>query len=104
VETELFKIYQFDRKDFELLPLLQDEIKSGSYQLLMEMSNDVEIRIGKLGLLQFPRGYYLYTGVHRTAMINRVVRHLSHSKNSLAYRLFDHSSCRANSQSYTLPG
>ena len=80
METELFKIYQFDRKDFELLPLLQDEIKSGSYQLLVKMSADAEIRIGKLGLLQFPRGYYLYTGVHRTAMINRVVRHLSHSK------------------------
>jgi Uri superfamily endonuclease len=80
VDTKLFKSYQLDRKDFELLPLLSDKIKSGSYQLLLEMSVDTEIQIGKLGLLQFPRGDYLYTGVHRTALINRVMRHLGHSK------------------------
>ena len=80
METKLFKGYQFDRKDFEFLPHLRDKFKSGTYQLLMEMSVDTGLRIGKLGLLQFPKGYYLYTGVHRTALVNRVMRHLSPSK------------------------
>jgi Uri superfamily endonuclease len=80
VERETFQGFQIDRENFKFLSILRDSFKSGAYQLLMELSHPAEIEVGKLGLIYFPQGHYLYTGVHRTALIARVLRHLRNSK------------------------
>jgi Uri superfamily endonuclease len=38
------------------------EIQKDSYILVLYLNRKTEIRVGKLGLLTFPRGYYVYTG------------------------------------------
>lgn len=80
MERETFQGFQIDRENFKFLSILRDSFKSGTYQLLMELSHPAEIEVGKLGLIYFPQGHYLYTGVHRTALISRVLRHLQISK------------------------
>jgi len=56
----------------------------GSYILLIFLPNETRIRIGSLGLLTFPKGYYLYVGSamghnSSTSLENRVKRHISES-------------------------
>lgn len=80
MDKDLSQGFQIDQGKFKFIPQLRHSVKSGSYQLLMELAHPAEIAVGKLGLLKFPQGHYLYTGVHRTALINRVIRHLSPSK------------------------
>ena len=69
MDRETFQGFQIDQENFRLLPQLQHSVIYGSYQLLMELAHPAEIEVGKLGLLYFPMGHYLYTGVHRTALI-----------------------------------
>jgi len=52
----------------------------GSYVLLIELENDREIRIGKLGNLFFKRGYYAYVGSALNGLEQRVNRHLRREK------------------------
>ena len=56
----------------------------GSYILLIFLPDETGIRIGSLGLLTFPKGYYLYVGSamgsnSSTSLENRVKRHISES-------------------------
>ncbi|MHA1320772.1 MAG: GIY-YIG nuclease family protein [Promethearchaeota archaeon] len=56
----------------------------GTYILLIFLPNEKRIRIGSLGLLTFPKGYYLYIGSamgsnSSTSLENRVKRHISES-------------------------
>ncbi|MBY9014899.1 MAG: GIY-YIG nuclease family protein [Candidatus Lokiarchaeota archaeon] len=56
----------------------------GSYILFIFLPNETRIRIGSLGLLTFPKGYYLYVGSamgsnSSTSLENRVKRHISES-------------------------
>ena len=56
----------------------------GTYILLIFLPNEKRIRIGSLGLLTFPKGYYLYVGSamgsnSSTSLENRVKRHISES-------------------------
>ena len=56
----------------------------GSYILLIFLLDETRIRIGSLGLLTFPKGYYLYVGSamggnSSTSLENRVRRHISES-------------------------
>jgi len=50
----------------------------GSYILVIKLKEDSEIKIGSLGLISFPRGYYCYVGSALGNIINlenRVGRH-----------------------------
>jgi len=47
----------------------------GIYHLIIYLSFDKEIRIGKLGLFLFPAGYYVYTGSAMQGLEARVARH-----------------------------
>ncbi len=54
----------------------------GSYILLIYIPNETRIKIGSLGMLPFPKGYYLYVGSamgsnSSTSLENRVKRHIS---------------------------
>lgn len=48
----------------------------GSYALLLYLEDDTRLRVGKLGLLPFSKGYYLYLGSALGGLWQRVGRHL----------------------------
>ena len=52
-----------------------------SYQLFINLSQNIEIQIGKLGLFTFPKGTYVYTGSAKINIGKRIARHLSKDKN-----------------------
>ena len=52
-----------------------------SYQLFINLSQNLEIQIGKLGLFTFPKGTYVYTGSTKINIGKRIARHLSKDKN-----------------------
>lgn len=52
----------------------------GIYQLLIYLSQNASITIGKKGRFRFPRGHYVYTGSARNGLEKRVERHFSKKK------------------------
>jgi len=48
---------------------------SGIYHLLIQLLQPQKITIGKLGLFQFPAGYYVYTGSAMNGLEARIARH-----------------------------
>jgi Uri superfamily endonuclease len=63
---------------------IQELSTSGIYTLLLFLSKEVTLNIGKLGKQRFPRGYYTYTGSAlgkgATDLKHRVARHLRKEK------------------------
>ncbi len=56
--------------------LIRKEAKDrGSYLLSLKLSQEAEIEIGKLGRVNFPKGYYLYVGSARKDLKRRIERH-----------------------------
>ena len=53
----------------------------GSYVLLIELTNETSIQIGKLGLINFPASHYVYIGSAMNGINSRVKRHCSVQKN-----------------------
>lgn len=51
----------------------------GSYLLLMELAEPMEVAVGKLGVFSFPAGWYVYAGSAMGGLEQRVGRHLRHS-------------------------
>lgn len=51
-----------------------------TYQLLIELSQPVRCRIGRLGEFDFPAGRYCYTGSAKRAFEARIARHLRPEK------------------------
>ena len=51
-----------------------------SYQLHINLKNNVEIEIGKLGRFTFPMGNYIYTGSAKKNIDARIERHKSNDK------------------------
>lgn len=54
----------------------------GSYVLLVEMPRVRRIRIGALGEVEFPRGFYAYAGSARGGLQARLNRHLRRTKST----------------------
>jgi len=52
----------------------------GTYVLLIELDHDEKIQIGKLGLINFKSGFYVYVGSALNNLEKRVKRHLSSEK------------------------
>ena len=48
----------------------------GCYVILLEIEEDQEIQIGSLGLVEFPKGWYVYCGSAKKNLTARVNRHL----------------------------
>ncbi len=55
-------------------------ILKGAYALQINLDRNEEIRVGSLGILQFPRGHYLYIGSAMNGIEGRVKRHLRKTK------------------------
>jgi Uri superfamily endonuclease len=51
-----------------------------TYQLHIRVRRRLRLRIGHLGVFDFPRGTYVYTGSARTNLEARIARHLSKDK------------------------
>lgn len=52
----------------------------GSYQLLLRLDRETDIRVGRLGTFRFAAGYYVYTGSAMNGLEARIARHLSSKK------------------------
>jgi Uri superfamily endonuclease len=53
---------------------------TGSYAVVLRLSSRRKITVGKMGLVEFPRGYYIYFGSALGGLQARVARHLRHQK------------------------
>jgi len=56
----------------------------GVYTLILFLSKEIRLKVGKLGTQRFPRGYYTYTGsalgVGSSSLKHRILRHLRGKK------------------------
>ena len=52
----------------------------GSYILIVKIPEDKRIRIGKLGHIDFAKGFYIYVGSAMNGLEGRIRRHLSENK------------------------
>ena len=55
-------------------------VEKGTYALLIALSKEAPIAIGRLGLFTFPPGYYIYVGSAQSSLYPRVKRHLKSEK------------------------
>ena len=55
-------------------------IPARTYQLIVELRDEVRCRVGKLGVFDFPRGRYVYTGSAKANLQARIDRHLRREK------------------------
>ncbi len=53
----------------------------GSYILLIKLNENINIDIGKLGALNFSKGFYVYVGSALNGLESRINRHLRCNKN-----------------------
>jgi Uri superfamily endonuclease len=53
------------------------DAKKGSYCIIMRLKYDKKIRIGKLGVFDFPEGFYVYVGSAMKNLEQRILRHYS---------------------------
>lgn len=53
-----------------------------TYCLLIELKSAQKIKVGKLGVFEFPQGYYIYTGSAMNNLNARIARHFSKKKKS----------------------
>ena len=51
-----------------------------TYCLIIKLHNDSRIKIGKLGKMDFKKGYYVYVGSALNSIDGRIRRHLSNEK------------------------
>jgi Uri superfamily endonuclease len=51
-----------------------------TYQLHIHVEKSIRVRIGKLGIFDFPKGTYIYTGSAKRNIEARIRRHLSKTK------------------------
>jgi len=52
-----------------------------SYRLYIDLTKNLQIQAGKLGLFIFPKGNYVYTGSAKKNIDKRINRHLLKNKN-----------------------
>ncbi len=90
-----------------------------AYALLMELEASARIEIGKLGIYDFPRGYYVYVGSAKRNLDARIARHLRRGEGKVKrwhvdyllekavikrIFLYDLGECQLNQEVFELPG
>jgi len=73
-------IYRIKRKG--KISQLAGTKATGLYHLILHLKRPERLRVGRLGLQEFPAGYYLYTGSARRGLASRLQRHLCKEKTS----------------------
>jgi sugar fermentation stimulation protein A len=62
--------------------IVEDEARDcGSYILLLHLTKDEKIKVGRLGVILFQKGWYLYTGSAKRNLKKRMARHMRKRKN-----------------------
>ncbi len=56
------------------------EANKGSYLVTLEIEEDLELEVGSLGVLSFPKGWYVYCGSAQKNLGSRLARHLRKNK------------------------
>ncbi len=59
-------------------------LKAGSYVLLIEIAEPVQIYVGALGKLDFEKGIYVYVGSALNGLYPRILRHIRTNANKTA--------------------
>ncbi|MEO2141483.1 MAG: GIY-YIG nuclease family protein, partial [bacterium] len=54
--------------------------QTGSYALVLRLPSRRRVAVGRLGEVDFPKGYYIYFGSALGGLKARVARHLRHEK------------------------
>jgi Uri superfamily endonuclease len=54
--------------------------QSGCYSIIVDVTRALEFRVGRLGRILFPAGYYVYTGRAKKGIGQRVRRHFKKKK------------------------
>ena len=52
----------------------------GAYLLVIEVSKPIKLKIGKLGVKEFPKGIYIYVGSAMNNLEKRIERHMRKNK------------------------
>jgi Uri superfamily endonuclease len=52
----------------------------GTYAIIMDLTRNKRISVGKLGKINFKKGYYLYVGSGQNSLETRIARHLRKKK------------------------
>ncbi|MCD6406134.1 MAG: GIY-YIG nuclease family protein [Planctomycetes bacterium] len=60
--------------------VIADLPASGIYQVMFRLAKPLELRVGALGIVAFPAGFWVYTGSAKRALRKRVARHISRVK------------------------
>jgi len=74
-EKEQRKKLEEQRKEEE-----GDAWNKGIYSLVIKFDRDNSIAVGNLGPVEFPKGYYVYTGSALNYLDKRILRHLKKEK------------------------
>ena len=53
---------------------------SGIYSLVIKLDREQKIKIGNLGVINFPKGFYFYTGSALNGLTKRIERHRRRQK------------------------
>jgi Uri superfamily endonuclease len=88
-----------------------------TYCLLIKKAKSGRIRVGRLGVFEFPSGYYVYIGSAKKGMQARISRHLSRKKKprwhidylleeGVVEKVFlsEKKECEVNQEVFSLPG
>ena len=92
----------------------------GIYHLLIYLSQDADIEVGKLGRFRFPSGYYVYTGSALGGLESRIARHRRQTErlhwhidyllqygqvvDVITHQTAERLECRLNQKILSLPG
>jgi Uri superfamily endonuclease len=60
--------------------MVKKVVLKGSYCLIIRVSRDITLQIGKLGSFDFDMGFYVYVGSALNSLVGRLKRHLSDDK------------------------
>jgi len=66
---------------------MEADLDSGSYLLIIKLRRKQKVKIGKLGVFDFPAGYYLYTGSAMRNLRKRVARHQRRRNKKLRWHI-----------------
>ncbi len=60
--------------------MVKKVVLKGSYCLIIRVSRDITLQIGKLGFFNFDKGFYVYVGSALNSLVGRLKRHLNDDK------------------------
>ena len=55
---------------------IEERLGAGCYAILFEMNQDASIETGRLGVIEFRKGFYAYVGSARLGISGRLGHHL----------------------------